>query len=337
MNSKATISDIAKLANVSKTTVSFYLNGRFSKMSEDTRHKIEQAVAKTNYRPEVSDSLHVVSQRRLIGAVIGDITSPFANQIVKGLEDYTREKNYQLILGSSDYQLEKERHCIDGMFAMGVSGFVIQPTAQFEVMWQSLKINKPLVYFDSPNHDTKGMWVKTNNYEAVYDAVSLLLERGYHKFVLVTADPGKIVTREERDRGFTDHLDIRKIPYDVIVADKSTDVEDLRSQLEVYLSDEKDLCVFASSNWLLNKTHLALEPYRAWIPQRLGLIGMDSLEWSSLVSPTVSTIVQPAYEEGRVAAKILIDRIEGINSEPPNQILKCHINELMSTRHNENK
>ncbi len=335
MSRKTTISDIALLAGVSRATVSFYLNGKFGRMSEETRKKIEQAVAKTNYQADGAVSQRGINQRHLIGVVIGDITSPFASHIVKGLEDYTREKNYQLILGSSDYRLENERRCIDGMNEMGVGGFVVQPTAHFETMWQGLGIDKPLVYFDSPNHSTKGLWVKTNNYEAVYNAVSLLLKRGYHKFVLVTADPSKIVTREERSRGFTDHLDIRKIPYDVIVADKETDPEDLQKQLEVYITKEEDICVFAASNWLLNKVHMALEPYRSWIPKRLGLIGMDSIEWTSLVSPSITSIVQPAYEEGRVAAKILIDRMEEINEEPPNQILKCRINELSSTRHNE--
>ncbi|NCB32477.1 MAG: LacI family DNA-binding transcriptional regulator [Erysipelotrichia bacterium] len=336
MSRKTTISDIAVLAGVSKATVSFYLNGKFSRMSEDTRKRIEQAIAKTNYQLEGTVSQRGINQKHLIGVVIGDITSPFASHIVKGLEDYTREKNYQLILGSSNYLLENERRCIDGMNEMGVGGFVVQPTAHFETMWQGLEIDKPLVYFDSPNHSTKGLWVKTNNYEAVYDAVSLLLKRGYHRFILVTADPSKIVTREERCRGFTDHLDIRKVPYDVITAEKQTDPEDLQKQLQVYINGKEDICIFASSNWLLNKVHLALEPYRSWIPRRLGLIGMDSCDWSELVSPTITTIVQPAYEEGRVAAKILIDRMEGIDEEPPNQILKCRINEMSSTRHNEN-
>jgi LacI family kdg operon repressor len=331
MGIKATISDIAKLADVSKTTVSFYLNGKFSKMSEQTRQKIAEAVAKTNYLGE-SQEAQQENHRHLLGVVIGDITSPFANRIVKGLADYSNEKDYQLILGFSNYQLENERHCIDSMNKMGVSGFIVQPTRQFETMWEGMQGKKPIVYFDSPNHNTKGLWVKTNNYEATYNAVSFLEEKGYENFVLVTGNPSKIVTREERCRGFTDHLDIDKKPYDVIVAEKQTTVEELRSQLELYIK-RPNVCVFASSNWMLNKVHIALEPYVNQIPQNIGLIGMDSLEWSSLVTPSITTIVQPAYDEGIVAAKILIDKIEGTHVEPPNQILQCHINELDSTRH----
>lgn len=331
MGSKATISDIAKLADVSKTTVSFYLNGKFSKMSEQTRQKIEDAVAKTNYAEENGEQ-QIAARSHLIGVIIGDITSPFANRIVKGLADYSNEKDYQLVLGFSDYQLENERHCIDSMSRMGVSGFIVQPTAQFETMWEGLNNLKPIVYFDSPNHNTKGLWVKTNNYEAVYNAVGFIEGKGYKRFILVTANPSKIVTREERVRGFTDHLDIDQMPYDIIVAEKTIPVEELRNQLDLYIQKE-DVCIFASSNWMLNKVHMALEPFVNEIPHHIGLIGMDSLEWSSLVTPSITTIVQPAYEEGVVAAKILIDKIEGIGLEPPNQILQCHINEMESTNH----
>jgi DNA-binding LacI/PurR family transcriptional regulator len=332
MRSKATISDIAKLADVSKTTVSFYLNGKYGKMSEATRSKIEEAVAKTNYLEEEQKTQRNDARNHLIGVIIGDITSPFANHIVKGLADYCSAKDYHLMLGFSDYQLENERHCIDSMNQMGVSGYIVQPTAQFETMWEGMQIKKPIVYFDSPNHNTKGLWVKTNNYEAAYNAVSFLIKKGYQHFVLVTADPSKIVTRQERCRGFVDHLEIEHMPYDVIVANKETAIDELREQLELYLK-AKDVCIYATSNWLLNKVHMALEPYADRIPDEIGLLGMDSYEWSRLVVPSITTIVQPAYEEGTVAAKILIDKIEGTNLEPPNQILKSRIDELESTDH----
>ena len=61
------------------------------------------------------------------------------------------------------------------------------------------------------------------------------------------------------------------------------------------------------------------------------LIGFDNTEWSNFSSPTVTTIVQPAYDEGHQAAKILIDSLEGKHEEAPNQILKCNVNWCEST------
>ena len=332
MSDRITINDIAKLAGVSKTTVSFFLNGKFDKMSDETRRKLEDVITRTNYHPNtIARSLNY-KQTYLIGVVIGDITNSFANQIVKGIDDYSREHGYQMIVGSSNYLLDNERKCITGMAAMGVDGFIVQPTVHFETMWKELGIHKPIAYFDSPNQASEELWVKTNNYEAVYDATEMLVKQGYNHFVIITADPYVLQTRMERNRGFTDCLELAKKPYDMILADSTTTAEALENKLKPYLESDQSTGIFVCNNWLLDKTYLVLRNYRELIPQKIGLIGFDSLDWTELVSPSITTIVQPAYEEGQAAAKILIDRIENRNQEAPNRILKCRINELDSTR-----
>jgi len=218
------------------------------------------------------------------------------------------------------------------MAAMGVDGFIVQPTVHFETMWKELGIHKPIAYFDSPNQASEELWVKTNNYEAVYDATEMLVKQGYSQFVIITADPYVLQTRMERSRGFTDCLELAKKPYDMILADSTTTAEALENKLKPYLESDQSTGIFVCNNWLLDKTYLVLRNYQELIPQKIGLIGFDSLDWTELVSPSITTIVQPAYEEGQAAAKILIDRIENRNQEAPNRILKCRINELDSTR-----
>ncbi len=337
MSEKVTINDIAKLAGVSKTTVSFYLNGKFEKMSEETKRRLEDVISRTNYHPNTMARSLNYKQTYLIGVIIGDITNSFANQIVKGIDDYFREHGYQMIVGSSDYSLENERKCLTGMAAMGVDGFIVQPTVYFETMWKDIGIHKPIAYFDSPNQASNELWVKTNNYEAVYDATEMLVNQGYEQFVMITADPYVLETRMERNRGFTDCLDIAKKPYEVIISDRNTTVETLEKKLDPYLNSSIPTLFFVCNNWLLDKTYLLLRKYRNQIPHRIGLIGFDSLGWAELVTPSITTIVQPAYEEGQAAAKILIDRIENRNQEAPNWILKCRINALDSTRRKESR
>lgn len=331
MKNRITITDIAKLANVSKTTVSFYLNGKHEKMSDETRQRIESAIEKTGYEPSIVARSLNFKQTRLLGVIIGDITNAFANQIVKGIEAFAREAGYQLIVGSSGYDVEHERQYLRSMSAMGVDGFIVQPTVEFRTMYNELGLDKPIVYFDSPNRDNQGMWIKTNNYEAVYDACDMLVEKGYERFVLITADPYILSTRLERTRGLTDNLDLRKLPYDTIIADSEVTEEELTAKLEQIVENQRNVCVFVCNCWLLTKVFKVLSKWKNRIPNDLGLVGFDSLEWTELASPTVTTIVQPAYEEGYMAGKLLIDRIEGRNEEVPNQILKCWINEKEST------
>lgn len=333
MAKKITINDIAKLAGVSKTTVSFYLNGNYKKMSETTRQRIKNAIDKTHYHPNaIARSLND-KQTHLIGVIIGNITNSFANQIVNGIDDTARERGYQMIVASSNYGLENEKICVSGMASMGVDGFIVQPTTHFGAMWAESNIEKPIVYIDSPNHSDSGMWVKTNNYEAVYDATEELSKGKYHHYVMITADPYVLKTRMERMKGFTDCLDIRKLPYEVIIADSKTTQEELEEKLKIYLTDQKQsTLIFVANNWLLDKTYLALKKYKQLIPEQIGLIGFDSLEWTEMSVPSITTIVQPTFEEGKTAAHILIDAIEGKHEIAPNCTLPCRLNQMESTK-----
>lgn len=332
MKDKVTISNIAELAKVSKTTVSFYLNGHFHKMSEQTRDRIRQAIEATGFQPNAAARSLNAKETRLLGVIIGDITNGFANQLIKGLSDYARQRDYQLILGSSEFCSKYEQKYVQSMYNMGVDGFLIQPTPQFDAMWKEMGIEKPLVYFDSPPLDTDEMYVKTNSYQAVYDAIHLAAERGYTHFVLVTADPDFVVTRQERVNGFLDCLDQLGISYDRIPADRETDVGQLRKTLVELCETHENLCIFAVNNWLLKKVYTALEDYRDRIPEKLGLLGVDAFEWNDMVYPSITTIVQPAEAEGIAAGKLLIDAIEGKRTGETQKILPCQLREQTSTQ-----
>ena len=139
MSEKITIKEIACRAQTSKTTVSFYLNGRTDKMSEETRQRIAKVIEETNYRPSVAARLLNAKETKLIGVIIGDITNSFANQIVKGIDDIAREKRYQLIVGNSNYILENEEAYVNRMLAMGVDGFIVQPSIKFDQLVDKIK------------------------------------------------------------------------------------------------------------------------------------------------------------------------------------------------------
>ncbi len=329
--SNITINDIANLAGVSKATVSFYLNGRFDKMSAATAQKIGEIIRTTGYRPSMIARSLNDKHTKLIGVIIGDITNSFSNRIVKGIDDCAQEKGYQLMLASSNYQAEKEISCISSMMQMGVDGFIVQPTIEFDDFWFDSGIDKPIVFFDSPTASNGLPWVKTNNYEAVFETVETLAEKGYEEFVMITADPKVLRTRMERNKGFSDALIVRDLPSEVLIFGTNTSSQEIEASLQKYLNRDRRTCIFVCNNWLLDKTYLALREYYDLIPDHLGLIGFDSLEWSELAVPSISTIVQPAYEEGKASASILIDLIEGKHETAPNQILSCYTNYLEST------
>lgn len=329
---KVTIKDIAEMAGTSKTTVSFYLNGKTEKMSEETKQRIAEVIEKTNYQPSIVARSLNSKNSKLIGVLIGDITNSFSNQIVKGIESAASKDGYQIIVGNSDYNHQREEKYVERMLSMGVDGFIIQPTAQFRKILKKLEtLEKPIVFFDSKLYDMKTKWVKTNNYEATYDATVKCIEKGYEDYFLITADPQLISTRLERTSGFVDALADNQLEHEMLIIENDqVKPEVIADFLDEKIDFNKKTLVFVPNCWALPTVFLALKHHRKRMPH-LGLMGFDNMEWVNFSSPSITTIVQPAFEEGLEAAKIIIDQIEGKDEVAGQQVLDCYVNWNEST------
>ena len=332
MDNKITINEIAKLAGVSKTTISFYLNGKTQRISLKTQNRNATIIKQTNFQPNLAARCLNSKSSKLIGVLISDITNTFSNQIVKGIETIASKYNYQVIVGNSEYSYQREENYIEQMLSMGVAGFIVQPTAQFRKLSKKLlKLNKPLVFFDSKLYDLKSNWIKTNNYEATYETIVKCIIKGYESFYLITADPQLISTRLERVSGFIDALADYNFNYKTFILENDrVDFKMLHNFFESTLNVSKKSLVFVPNCWALPDIYLALKQYRNNMPQ-IGLIGFDNLEWVNFSSPSITTIIQPAFKEGEEAAKIVIDQIEGKNKLDNQKILNCYVNWNEST------
>lgn len=331
-DNKITINEIAKLAGVSKTTISFYLNGKTQRISLKTQNRIATIIKQTNFQPNLAARCLNSKSSKLIGVLISDITNTFSNQIVKGIETIASKYNYQVIVGNSEYSYQREENYIEQMLSMGVAGFIVQPTAQFRKLSKKLlKLNKPLVFFDSKLYDLKSNWIKTNNYEATYETIVKCIIKGYESFYLITADPQLISTRLERVSGFIDALADYNFNYKTFILENDrVDFKMLHNFFESTLNVSKKSLVFVPNCWALPDIYLALKQYRNNMPQ-IGLIGFDNLEWVNFSSPSITTIIQPAFKEGEEVAKIVIDQIEGKNKLDNQKILNCYVNWNEST------
>ena len=332
MSKKLTINDIARLSGVSKTTISFYLNGKFDKMSGATKKKIENTIKAYNYQPNFFARKLNDKNSKLIGVLIGDITNSFSNQIVKGIDEAANEFGYKIIVANTNYQHANEKKYIEHLINIGVDGFIVQPTLKFKGFIDKINAaKKHIVFFDSQTTIDKTKWVKTNNYEAVLDTTEELIKCGYDKYILLTADPSVLTTRQERASGFIDCLEMHNKDYLVEIVDNNVTPAMIGTIISKHLSLASKTLIFVANCWLLPIAFLGLKEYKDLMPNTIGLLGFDNTEWTNLATPTITTIVQPAYTEGYKAAKILIDSIEKIGEEPPNQLLKCQVSWQQST------
>lgn len=324
---KITIKDIAKLANTSKTTVSFYLNGKYKSMSEETKERIAKVIAEYNYTPSALARSLSIQKTNLIGVLVGDITNGFSNQLVKGIEEKMQEHGYQIVIGSSNYDVEKEEKFIQRMIQIGVDGFIIQPTIGFDNLVDIIEQrNKSLVFIDSNSINDNVVSVKTDNYTSVYNTIEKIIKGNqYERFILIGGDPKDLSTRLERTNGFIDCMEKYHKNYQNIVVSNNAKLDEVEKKIINALDLNTKTMIFVPNCWLLPTLYLALKNYRHFIPQNIGILGFDNTEWSEFVSPSVTTIVQPAFEEGKVVAQKVIDLIE--NREVlKNEILVCDVN-----------
>lgn len=322
---RVTINDIAQMTGTSKTTISFYLNGKTDRMSETTRERIREAIEKTGYEPSPLARGMNSKRSNLMGVIIGDITNAFSNQIVKGITSVADEAGYRVLVSSSNFSKEDELAYIDRLIAVGVDGFIVQPTAQFKKIMTSIEdAGKQLVFIDSKFYDYASSWIKTDNYEASYQAVQECIERGYERFLLVTAAPGLLSSRIERYSGFVDALSEKKIGFEQFdIADEGVDIPALQEFLRRNIDGTTPTLVFAPNCWALPDIYIAMREFYPLMPSTVELLGFDNTEWAGVANPAPAIIVQPAPEEGRQAARLLIDLIEGGNDIERHQVLSC--------------
>lgn len=329
---KLTINDIAKKAKTSKTTVSFYLNGKFDKMSPDTKRRIEQVIEETNYSPNIMARSLKLKKSNLIGVVVADITNPFSSNIVKGIGEITRRKGYQILVGSTNLDYYNEEEYFKKMLDMGVDGFIVQPTKNFDNLYPAIKNKgKKIVVLDSVSSKYTGKWVKTNNYEIVYEAVLKLAEKGYEEFILVTEAPDKLAARMERKTGFEDAVNKINCKSFIEIINENTEVDEIAEMLKINISNNKKTLVFAVNGKILQKIFKAVKMEGFDVPNHVGIIGFDKWDWTMYASPSVTTIDQPTYEEGKYAAKMLIEMIEENDDFYKSEVFDCNINWEEST------
>lgn len=326
-----TIKDIAKMADTSKTTISFYLNGKFDKMSEETRNRIEKIIEETKYSPSITARCLTSKRSNLIGVIVGDVGNSFSANIVKGIDSICRKNNFQIIVGSSGFKYKNEIDYVNKMIDMGVDGFIMQTTVNFMQIAANIEQSgKKIVLLDSVMESFKGKWVKTDNFNDTKKATEELIKKGFEKLILITEDPSLLMSRIERKKGFEIACVDKAKEYEVKIIDKKIENKEMIKIINTSISEKKKTAIFCANGAVLKKTFDSIKNFNEELFKKIGLIGYDNWEWTAYATPSVTNIEQPTYEEGKYAAELLIDEITG-EKNGESRIFRSKVNWNVST------
>lgn len=319
----ATISQVAAAAQVSMTTVSRYLNGKFEYMSAETKQRIADVIEKMDYHPSnIARSLKSQNSKS-IGCVIADVGSPFSSILLKGINKVCNAGGYQVLFSDVDNQQEKELNSIQELLNSRVDGLIVNTTGcNDEYLIDLKKRGVPIVLADRALAQSDAVdTVTAENYQITYQCIEHLFQNGYRKVAFFTPGNGKISPRMERYQAYLDamdkiyHANGRNLTFETGEDSLQANVE----KLEQFAGQNpgERLAVFCVNGVALIHVLQAMRQTHRLIDENLGICGFDDWEWAELIPPGITTIAKDSYAIGMKAAEILLKRITSKRQAKP--------------------
>ncbi|WP_125152818.1 LacI family DNA-binding transcriptional regulator [Clostridium rectalis] len=310
---KVTMKDIAREANVSKTTVSMVINNRADNISEETKTRILDIAKELNYIPNsVARSLST-KKSETIGIILPDITNPFFSEMARAIEDGANSLGYNVIFCNTDNEEEKEEKYTTLLISKLVDGVIFIAGGQSSKSVSILKDNNvPFVVVDRQIKIDEDMYgIYCLNKQGVIKGVEYLLSRRKRKIVFVKG-PEELEITKERFCGYKDIMNKYDIYEDKYVFQSNFTIEGGIKVTEDVIKKVPDVEAIFYSNDMMAYGGLKLLIRNGYnIPRDICIMGFDNIGFSKFFEPELTTISQPIYKMGRRACKLLIDLIKG--------------------------
>jgi LacI family transcriptional regulator, kdg operon repressor len=313
---KVTMADVAKLAGVSKSTVSQFLNKRFEYMGEKTKLKIEEAIEELGYQPNFIARSLKQKRTSMVGIIVANITHYFSTEISRAIEDYCHTHDLHAIVCNADDDPEKEKKYIEMLRAKQVDGLIIFPTGQNNDLYKTMvRQGYPVVFVDRKVENLEVFSVITDNTDSTYKAVQHVIEKG-HRNIAFVVQPLTVSTRIDRLAGYKQALTDAglEIKPDFII---ESSISDLKSKLEHLFSfEDKPTALFAANDRVFMAVGEFLKEKGIKLGKELELIVFDNIPFSHLLEAPITFIIQPAADMGKKAAELLFQQINKENTLP---------------------
>ena len=315
---KVSISDIARKAGVSVSTVSFVMNDKAVKMriSREVIEKVENVAREMGYRPNQLARGLRTGKTKTIGLIVENISNAFFATLAKTIEDEAKKYDYKVVYCSTDNDETKARELINMLSQRQVDGYIITPTPRLADEIRKLQAeNKPVVLIDRyfpEHHDIPAVLV--DNYGGVAKGTEFLIGKGYRKIGLVTIET-EMAHMKDRLRGYYDVLRRHGIAIEgerVKVISYHADREQALEQIDELLAGAGTSIdsVFFLTNYLGVLGIEAIKRKRLSIPGQLAVLCFDDNDIFRLYTPTISVIRQPIESIGQQAMCALIERLK---------------------------
>jgi DNA-binding LacI/PurR family transcriptional regulator len=313
---RVTIKDIAKYSGYSIATVSRVLNESGTFYSEETYSKVKKAISDLNYQPNAI-ARGLKTRKTFNIAFIEPWNSEFFAEIFSGIQDAANENGYSVSIFISNFDVKQEERNINTVLANRLDGVIMASAVLDANNVERLKAqNIPLVIIEKFIIDEDIPTISIKNLKISKQAVNYLISLG-HKNVGFMGEPLEVGKVDSRFRGYKKALEDSGIPFnqELVFVDEKFRGEKFSSSYDYIVSNieriKKCNALFITSDKIAVTVIKALKNHGISVPEGMSVIGFDGLEISRFINPALTTVVQPKYEMGYEAMKLLLKVING--------------------------
>jgi LacI family transcriptional regulator len=311
---EVTIYDLAKKLNISIATVSRALKDD-PVVSKKTKKKISELAQEMGYRSN-HFARNLRNQRtNTIGVIVPRLNSYFMSTVIAGIESIANNEGYNLIISQSSESFDKEKASAKTMFDNRVDGILVSlayDTEDLSHFDPFFKRHIPLIFFDRVVDDENCTNILIDNRKAAYEATTHLIKQGCKRIVHITATPKRNVY-VDRLQGYKHALSDNDITFKqeyVLISNLSQEAGVISAQEILKMNPLPDAVFVANDNCAVG-CMLALKQAGIKIPDDIAFVGFNNDPVSKVIEPNLTTINYPGYEMGEVAARNLINHLNG--------------------------
>lgn len=310
----ATIKDIAKIVGVSISTVSYALNNDI-KVSKKTRDKILAAARELNYQKNGIASDLKKSSTRTIALIVTDLAGPYYAELVKGVQEVTLSKGYDLLACSSvggnsstavKFLTEKR---VDG-------AIVLAHNISEDTIIQSARAKFPIVLLDRKVESDYVVSIEVDNEEGSYMAAEYLIRQGHRDIAYMS---GQAISElhfmrlHGFERALQEHgLESKNKMHQFGLFNRENGYS--MTKMLIAQGNLSSAIMYANDEMAIGGLQ-AFKEYGIKVPEDVSVVGFDDIELAQYVRPALTTVMQPKYERGALAAHLIFQMLEGENIE----------------------
>ena len=321
-----TIKEIAKRLNISVSTVSRALHNHHS-IGLRTKTRVQQLAKELKYEPNQTAIFFKQGKTFTVGVILPFLSESFFSSAISGIEDFANTKNYNVLVGQSHDEQEREKqlvetmknHCVDGMLIS-----VAKNTSNYK-HFESLKdYDIPLVFFDRIPAATDIHYVASNLESGMTEAINFLVKKGHRNIALING-PKTIVASRERLKSFKDALYKKKIKTDpaYLISTNLTPESTAEAMEELLSLKRRPTAIITFNDYVALDAMRYAKQKKIKINEDISFVSFANLPMCTYMeNPPLASVEQFPYEQGKKAAEILFRLLDAEGKETEKENLQ---------------